>query len=371
MKHSTVGSSVRQACIFMFATFAIAVPEVSAQGLSSGRYIPHIAQGQGWTTELHVFNVCSSPGVYRIFFYGSDGLRKTFLLEGAGDLQREPDRVDRIGGSDGQEINREVQVWRFVDTGQELLQGYGRIFDDNGGRTSDITDGGCVVADIFYKQHLPNGQVLSTAIPIQRLSGPGSVLAFNSTGGCDTGVAIVGDGGAVQLRAVGPSGQTIGQADLGFTHHTAFPLSEPLPVQGTRGTVRIAGTVSVLGLEFCQGHLVQFRLPQPVPPLNPWVVVSFESKFLRYYSGNQIGVYGVKLTLRNPTPTGRTYAVEIAFTDTAGFLLAETQAVFGWTIQAGQESEYVGNVNASFASADGINSVAEVEVARIRSEVEF
>ncbi len=371
MKLSTLGLCARQACLSILAAFATAVPAVSAQGLSSGRYIPHIAQGQGWTTELHVFNVCSSPGVYRILFYGSDGYRKAFLLEGAGDLQRGPERVDHIAGSDGQEIDREVHVWRFVDTGQELLQGSGRIFDDNGGRTSDITDGGCVVADIFYKQHLPNGEVLSTAIPIQRLSGSGSVLAFNSTGGCDTGVAIIGNGGAVQLRVVGPSGQTIGQANLGRTHHTAFPLSEPLPVQGTRGTVRIAGTVNVLGLEFCQGRLVQFRLAQPVPPLKPWVVISFESKFLRNYSGNQIGVYGVKLKLRNPTQTARTYAVDIAFTDTAGFLLAETQAVFGWTIQAGQEREYVGNVNASFASADDANSVAEIDVSRVKSEVAF
>ena len=189
MKLSTLGLSARQACVFILATLAIAVPAVSAQGLSSSRYIPHIARGQGWTTELHVFNVCSSPGVYRIFFFGSDGHRKAFLLEGAADLQRGSDRVDHIAGSDGQEIDREVHVWRFVDTGQELLQGYGRIFDDNGGRTSGTTDGGCVVVDVFYKQHLPNGQVLSTAIPLQRLSGLGSVLAFNSTGGCDTGVA--------------------------------------------------------------------------------------------------------------------------------------------------------------------------------------
>ena len=201
-------------------------------------------------------------------FYGSDGHRKAFLIEGAGDLQQGAERVDRIGGSDGQEIDREVHVWRFVDTGQELLQGYGRIFDDNGG-TSDITDGGCVVADIFYKQHLPSGQVLSTAIPLQRLSGLGSVLAFNSTGGCVTGVAIVGNGGTVHLEAVGSSGETIGEADLGEIHHTAFPLREPLPVRGARGTVRINGEVGVLGLEFCQGHLVQFRLPQPVPLTSP------------------------------------------------------------------------------------------------------
>ena len=371
MKLSTLGLSARQTCVLILAALAIAVPAVCAQGLSSGRYIPHIAQGQGWTTELHVFNVCSSPGVYRIFFYGSDGHRKAFLLEGAADLQREPDRVDHIAGSDGQEIDREVHVWRFVDTGQELLQGYGRIFDDNGGRTSDITDGGCVVTDIFYKQHLPNGQVLSTAIPLQRLSGLGSVLAFNSTGGCSTGVAIAGNGGTVQLEAVGPSGQTIGQADLGNIHHTAFPLGEPLPVQGTRGTVRINGEVSVLGLEFCQGKLVQFRLPQPVPPVNPWIVVSFESKFLRYYGGNRIGVYGVKLTLRNPTQTARTYAVDVAFKDADGFLLENTQAVFGWTILAGKESEYAGNITASFDGADDVNNVAKVEVSRVRSEVEF
>ena len=130
MKLSILGFSARQACLFVLVALTIAVPAVSAQGLSSARYIPHIAQGRGWTTELHVFNVCSSPSVYRIFFYGSDGYRKAFLLEGAGDLQQGPERVDHIAGSEGQEIDREVHVWRFVDTGQELLQGFGRILQE-------------------------------------------------------------------------------------------------------------------------------------------------------------------------------------------------------------------------------------------------
>ena len=370
MKLFTFGLSACQPCVFVLATLAIAVPAVSAQGLSSSRYIPHIAQGQGWTTELHIFNVCPSPGKYRIFFYGSDGHRKAFLLEGTGNVQRGPDRVDHIAGSDGQEINREVHVWRFLDTGKELLQGYGRIFDDNGGRSSEFSDGDCVAADIVYKQHLPNGQVLSTAIPLQRLSGLGSVLAFNSTDGCDTGVAIVGNGGRVHLEAVGPSGQTIGQADLGNIHHTAFPLSEWIPVQGTQGTVRTTGEVSVLGLEFCQGSLVQFRLPQPVPSLDPWVVVSFESKFLSYHRSNRYARYGVKLTLRNPTETARSYWVDIAFKDSDGFLLADTR-VLGWTILAGKESEYAGNVSVVFERDDDVNNVAKVEVAGVGSWVEF
>ena len=197
------------------------------------------------------------------------------------------------------------------------------------------------------------------------------MLAFNSTGGCDTGMAIVGNGGTVRLEAVGPSGQTIGQADLGNIYHTAFPLQEPLPVQGARGTVRIDGEVSVLGLEFCQGHLVQFRLPQPVPPVEPWVVVSFESKFLRYYSGNQYADYGVKITLRNPTQTTRTYTVHVAFKDAEGFLLVDTPAVFEWTILAGKESEYAGNIVASFDGDDDVNNVATVEVSRVESRVEF
>ena len=135
--------------------------------------------------------------------------------------------------------------------------------------------------------------------------------------------------------------------------------------------MRIDGEVSVLGLEFCQGHLVQFRLPQPVPPLEPWVVVSFESKFLRYHRGNRYADYGVKLTLRNPTPTARTYSVNVAFKDAEGFLLADTLAVFGWTILAGEESEYAGNIIASFDGDDDVNNVAKVEVSRVRARVEF
>lgn len=49
----------------------------------SDKYIPHIAQGGGWSTSLQVFNTCENPvESFEINFYGRDGSPKQFTLDG-------------------------------------------------------------------------------------------------------------------------------------------------------------------------------------------------------------------------------------------------------------------------------------------------
>ena len=249
-------------------------PEVQ---LSSDRYVPHIAQGWGWTTELHVFNICSSRHKYRMFFFDANGQEKAFQLQQlsndssyertTGAVAWEPGLTNHIAGEEGRHVDGEVDIWRFPDTGSELLQGYALIVDDSGGTSvNNIIDGGCVTADVVYKQHLSDGEVRTSAVPLQSLWTNGAELRFDNTSGCTTGVAIFGGGEEVRLTAVTSAGEVLGQANLGNVYHTAFPLAQELPVEGLHGTVHIYGVeVGMLGLEFCDGELVQFRLPQPVP----------------------------------------------------------------------------------------------------------
>ena len=251
--------------------WALVVPSASAQ-LSRDRYIPHIAQGFGWTTEIHVFNVCPSPGQYRVFFFASSG--GTFLF---GKRGGEPRRETYI---EGQPINEETHVWVFPDTETELVQGYGQISDDSG----DGADGGCIVADVIYKQHLPNGEIRSATVPLQRLSERGSVLRFDNTGGCRTGVAVIATTD-VRVDARDSTGGSVVQLRLGEIDHASFVLDERLPtLQGLDGTLHISGDVGLLGLEFCEGKLTQFLLPHPVPSLDSpigtqlWSKTSFDQR---------------------------------------------------------------------------------------------
>ena len=244
----------------------LAVPSASAQSFSTSRYIPHIAQGAGWSTELHVFNTCSSSARYRILLTSKEEILGMFLFGLYDPGGYTVSRRTNIGGVLGQPINRETQIWVFPNLEPDVNQGYARVLDESGGTSGDATtDGGCVTVDVVYKQHLPGGQIRSTAIPMQRLSKRGSVLRFDNREGCTTGIAILSNGGSVRLEAVDSYGNTLGQVYLGAIRHTSFPLEQDLPVQGRHGTVHIDGEVGVLGLEFCDRKLGQFRLPHPVP----------------------------------------------------------------------------------------------------------
>ena len=233
------------------------MPLASAQSLSSVRYIPHITQGRGWSTEFHIFNLCSSSSQYSGSFRDSDGELREFYFS------------DELWTGFGvQDLKaRAHHFWRLPNT-EDVRQGYGEITDDGSG---------CVAVETFYVQHLSSGQTRRAVSPTQHLSS-GVGISFINSDECDTGVAIIGNGESVSLEAVDWDGETLGQADLGNIFHTSFLLSERLPVvKNHQGTVQINGNVSALSLEFCNGNLAQSRWAHPVPGAQV-VVVSFEAK---------------------------------------------------------------------------------------------
>ena len=205
----------------------------SAQSLSSVRYIPHITQGRGWSTEFHILNLCSSSSQYSGSFRDSDGeLREFYFSE------------ELWTGFGVQDLKaRAHHFWRLPNT-EDVRQGYGEITDDGSG---------CVAVETFYVQHLSSGQTRRAVSPTQHLSS-GVGISFINSDECDTGVAIIGNGESVSLETVDGDGETLGQADLGNIFHTSFMLSERLPVvKNHQGTVQI------------NGNLAQSRWAHPVP----------------------------------------------------------------------------------------------------------
>ena len=209
-------------------------------------YIPHIAQGQGWSTRLYIVNGCDESVTFRLDLVGHDGAPKSFVVDGS-DM-----RHDAItNGADPME-SRASRLVSFPETGNELIQGYGHLIDNGDG---------CVVIDTEYRQMLPTGEILFATVPLQQLSDFGSLLTV-PVSDCTTGIAIAGTGAQVSLHAYDHSGILLGTTDLGSIHHTAFPLSEKLPqtISMSMGQVRISGVSAALGLDFCNGRLAQFRL---------------------------------------------------------------------------------------------------------------
>ena len=228
-----------------------AIPTIAPGSLTSNQHIPHIAQGQGWSTWIYVLNTCSRPVTFDIDFFGEDGRRKSFAFLG------EEDRYN--GLYNGEDPMAGKDIYRFIlsGTGSELLQGFGHL-NDNGE--------GCVSVDTEYRQERPDGGVRFSTVPLQRMTPNGLVFALSGSS-CSLGVAIAGTGKNVRIEAVDYNGDSMGSADLGDIYHTAFALKDKLPqLRTVPGQLRIVGEAAAVGLEFCDGTLAQFRLPHYIPP---------------------------------------------------------------------------------------------------------
>ena len=209
-------------------------------------YIPHIAQGQGWSTQLYIVNGCNQSATFQLNLVGQTGAPQAFVVDGS-DM-----RQDAITNGATPMQARASKLVSFPETGNELIQGYGHLIDPGDG---------CVIIDTEYRQQLPNGEILFATVPLQQMSDFGSILTV-PVSDCITGIAIAGTGAPVSLHVLDHSGLLLGTTNLGNIHHTAFPLSEKLPqtVSLDMGQVRISGVSAALGLDFCNGRLAQFRL---------------------------------------------------------------------------------------------------------------
>ena len=312
----------------MFVAAKMAPGEEAA--VNQARYIPHLAQGHGWETYLDVLNTCAKPVEYRIRFFGADGRPTEFEFGEHGRFSSIHQGKALLGKS--------IDTFHLTDTGAELLIGAGMVVEDSGG---------CVAVDTFYAQARETAEgekyYLYATVPLSRMAAEGVGLTFTNTGTCETHMAIAGTGGGVRIEALKGDDSTLGSLNLDEVHHTAFSVGERLPgSRGEEGILRIRGEAAVLGMDFCQGNLMQFRLPHlvpaavkapepgssPEPPGDPEHQVVAESFSIertgrRGSVFGEIYTYGISLRLRNPTVKTQVYTAKVQFRDADGFLVME------------------------------------------------
>ena len=132
---------------------------------SSNRHIPHIAQGQGWSTWIYILNICSRPVTFDIDLWGEDGRRKSFEFQGD-----DENRYNRIYNGEEPMNGKDIRLYILPDTGSELLQGFGHLIDNGEG---------CVSVDTEYRQMRPDGEVRFSTVPLQRMTTDGLVFALS------------------------------------------------------------------------------------------------------------------------------------------------------------------------------------------------
>ena len=128
--------------------------------------------------------------------------------------------------------------------------------------------------DIVYTQEIANPLdddtplIYYATIPIQRRAVK-HVLPFYSLDGCETHVAMAGMDGEVRIEATNAiTGASYGSyVTASGKKHTAFQLSRAIPriQEEGIGGAHIYGKVALMGLDFCDGQLIQFRLPHAGP----------------------------------------------------------------------------------------------------------
>ena len=311
---------------------------------ASTRYLPHVVQGGGWVTLIHVINLCADPATYNIRLKSANDEPLAFVF--AGTTQRYSGLVN------GPEpmVGMGTHLFLLPDTGKELIQGFGVLTDDGGC---------CIAVDTEYRQSIPDFPFAT--VPIQQMSNDELILPFRYVWGCTAGMAVAGGGKRVRIKAMNHRGELLGQADLGNVYHKAFALHDEIPgVQGEVGTVHIIGEAAALGLDFCDGKLKQFRLPHmlkttaPAPGGGDFILTTssaytsdFLVKFRRTEDKTADGetytqdVYGIKVTIGNVATARRRYEAALTFLDEDGFLLYETHLEPGGTVdRAFHKSEH-------------------------------
>ena len=275
-------------------------------------YVPNLVQGDGWSTAIHVFNLCDETTQYSVEFKDSNGELQEFYFD---EELWEGFYNDEFGA-------RSINFAYFPPT-EEFRRGYVEITGDGGG---------CVTAASFNVQHHEDDSSWYVVTPAQRAFSSGVMLPFLHFEGCDTQVHLVSVDGISDIEVFDQYGASLGQENLGSISHTSFMLSERF--SGARdiyGTLEVKGNVSALGLQICGGYLQQPRFAHPLPGASgspgtadsgpQYEVVSFAAKSLGGYQPFLGYEYTFRLILKNPTQTNLAYEVDVLFRGSDGFVV--------------------------------------------------
>ena len=223
------------------------VQQAGATQLSFAGSMAQIASAGGWDTQLTLVNLGAAQGEARVNFYGDDGSALTLPFT----FPQQPSLGTILGSTLDESLG--AGATQLLDTAgpasQANLEGSAQLL--TGG-----TVGGFAIFD-----YLPTGQ--QAAVPLETRNASSYLLAFDYTGGKQTGLALANlsaQAGNVGVVVRDDSGLTIPtnvlSIPLAGSGHTSFMLndaSQGFPeIAGKRGTVEFdtpsGGQIAVLGL---------------------------------------------------------------------------------------------------------------------------
>ena len=166
-------------------TLAFVLTFLTSIAQAQTTYVPNLVQGDGWSTAIHVFNLCDEETQYSVDFRDSNGELQEFYFD-----------EELWEGFYHDAFGARANTFVYFPPTEEFRQGYAEITGDGGG---------CVTADSFNVQHYEDDSSWYVVTPGQRASSSGVVLPFLHFEGCDTQVHLVSaDGGGTDIEAFEP-----------------------------------------------------------------------------------------------------------------------------------------------------------------------
>jgi sugar lactone lactonase YvrE len=239
-------AAVRPATILVAGlTFSIEQQAQAAPAPVAAGTMAQVASGADWKTTFTLVNNGTAPAIARLTFTAGTGadlvLPLSFPQTGAAPIQASS--LERTLGPGATLI-----VESEGPVNQAVQQGWAQLFTD-----------GAVTGFAVFCQRAGQGEQ-EAVVPLEVRASSAYVLAFDNTGGFETGVAVANlnpQAGSVTvaiMEDVGTNIQTT-RLDLPARGHVAFQLSSLYPATvRKRGIVEFrtqgAGQISVLGLRF-------------------------------------------------------------------------------------------------------------------------
>lgn len=200
-------------------------------------WIPHIADGNGWTTSIRVVNLSNYPQRVSVDFWSDSGTSLSLPIIG-------------LGASRGVYWDLDAYGSGLCDTngGAILTAGYATF-------SASVGDASSFTASAIFRTRAVGLQDSEAISPMILPSNHSLVLPFDNRNGFSTGIAVVnsGTGVAIPVIARDAYGAVLINQNVTISPggHAAFSLADKFPnLTGAIGMIEFSGPSMPLGLRF-------------------------------------------------------------------------------------------------------------------------
>lgn len=203
--------------------------------------IPHIADGDSWTTTLILVNLEDTAAKYKLDLFGDDGKVKAFNIVGRG----------AVSSVSGQIPVRGSITLTTTGTATSLNQGWAAL---------DLLGTDDVGIMAIFRQQAAGRPAYEATVPASSGIDTDSIVPFDNTGGFVTALALLNPSSfsttSIPIEILDEAGNRIATdiVRLNAGNKIAFTTADRWPgTAGRRGTIQLADglySVAVLGFRF-------------------------------------------------------------------------------------------------------------------------